>query len=189
MDKTQFELTMEGVIAMGYEDEIEWARNVQPCTNGHDFLMEYVWVVLNSGMKNQIARQIFDRIVKAWGNGEETWTAFGHKGKVKAIDQVRSNYPDYFQMYLDVEDKISYLKSLPFIGGITCYHLAKNLGHDCAKPDRHLIRIAEHYKTTPEALCKKLSDETGERVATVDLVLWRAANLGIINTQKMNLTI
>lgn len=189
MDKTQFELILETIISLGYSHEVEWARNVKPCTNANVFLMEYVWVVLNSGMKNQIARKIYDRITKAWGNGEETWTAFGHKGKVKAIDTVRNNYPEYFQNYLDAGDKIEFLKSLPFIGGITCFHLAKNLGHDCAKPDRHLVRIADHYKTTTEELCKKLSEETGERVATIDLVLWRAANLGIINTQKMNLTI
>ena len=60
---------------------------------------------------------------------------------------------------------------------ITCWHLAKNYGHDCAKPDRYLTRIAGAEGT--HDLCARLAKETGDRIATVDLVIWRAANLGL----------
>ena len=75
---------------------------------------------------------------------------------------------------------MAYLESIPWIGGITKYHLAKNLGFDCCKPDRHLVRISKEYNTSPEELCKRISEATGDRVATVDLVIWRVANLGLI---------
>ena len=48
------------------------------------------------------------------------------------------------------------------------------------KPDRHLVRIAEHYGTDCFTMCQKLSDEIGDRVGTVDYVIWRAANLKLI---------
>ena len=58
--------------------------------------------------------------------------------------------------------------------------LAKNLGVDCVKPDRHLVRIAKMYNTNPFDMCQKLSDLTGDSLNTVDTVIWRAANLRMI---------
>ena len=139
--------------------------------------------MLNSGMKNQIARQIETKIYEAWKRGESTSSAFGHKGKADAIEYVKNNREDIYNRYLQAENKIDFLQSLPWIGSITKWHLAKNLGFDCCKPDRHLMRIATQHNTTPEELCKKIAAETGDRIATVDLVIWRAANLGLIKTK------
>ena len=36
------------------------------------------------------------------------------------------------------------------------FHLARNLGLDFAKPDRHLQRIAQSYNTTPQELCEHI---------------------------------
>ena len=38
------------------------------------------------------------------------------------------------------------------------------------------------------ALCKSLADLSGDRIGTVDYVLWRAANLGIIKTRVFELS-
>jgi hypothetical protein len=51
---------------------------------------------------------------------------------------------------------------------------------DVCKPDRQLMRIAGRYRMTPEELCSTLAKKTGERIGTVDSVIWRAANLGMI---------
>jgi hypothetical protein len=170
----------EKVIDAGYSKDVEWAENLKPCISADNFFCEYMWVVLNSGMKNQIAAQIERRIYDAWERGESTVSAFGHKGKVTAIEFVRQNRDRLFNLYLYSEDKLACLEALPWIGKLTKYHLAKNLGHDCCKPDRHLMRIAKRYNSTPDSLCKRLSAETGDRIALVDLVIWRAANLGMI---------
>ena len=71
-------------------------------------------------------------------------------------------------------DPIETLQSLPFIGPITAVHLAKNLGLDVAKPDRHLVRLTEWlgYSCASE-LCTQIASETGEQVKVVDLILWR----------------
>lgn len=180
MNKERFIEIMQTVCAMGYFDEIKWQRELQPCSDADTFFSETCWVILNSGMKEQIARKIWQRIQAVWYQGGNTIDAFKHAGKVKAIDFVASNHNKLFAEYNNAEDKITFLQTIPFIGKITCWHLAKNLGHDCVKPDRHLVRIATQYNTTPDELCAELSKQTGEKKSVVDIVLWRACNLKII---------
>ena len=170
----------EKIIKMGYSNDVDWADDLKPCTEASGFFCEYVFVVVNSGMKAQIARGIYNKIMKALNDGSPVSDAFGHPGKRKAILHVLSQYHRLFEQYQEAEDKLEFLKSLPWIGDITKYHLAKNLGHDVVKPDRHLVRIAKKYKTTPTAMCQKLADRLSEKLVTVDTVIWRAANLGLI---------
>ncbi len=171
------------VIDQGFEKDIDWSESLIECTDDLNFFEEAAWVIINSGMKNQVAIKIWKRIVKAMSNQKPVSSAFNHKGKVAAIEYVWVNRKKLLGEYLlknnDV-DRIEFLVTIPWIGNITKYHLAKNLGMDVCKPDRHLVRIAKKYKLSPEELCKKLAIATGDRVATVDYVLWRAANLGEI---------
>ena len=56
--------------------------------------------------------------------------------------------------------------------------LAKNLGVDTAKPDRHLVRVAEATGyASPASLCEHLARMVGDTVAVVDLVIWRFATI------------
>ena len=165
------------LVALGYGAEITWAQSVKPVDDAVTFWAEFAWVVLNSGMKEQIARQIWNRVRPAVENGRSAATVFGHKGKSAAIDYVYANRERLLGEYIIAVDKLAWLQGLPWIGKITCWHLAKNYGLDCAKPDRHLVRIAG--EEGPHALCARLAKASGDRVATVDLVIWRAANLGL----------
>jgi len=180
MEVTRFQELREMVIAAGFGDEIVWQESLKPCDNADEFFNQYMWVVLSSGMKNQVARIIESRIYAAWAAGKPTSSAFNHQGKVKAIDIVRLNKDLYFNRWKNTQDKILCLNKMPWIGSITAWHLAKNLGDDVVKPDRHLVRLSQAEKTTPQELCQHLADQTGYRIATVDLILWRAANLGFI---------
>lgn len=180
MTAEEFNIILYAVIRAGYEQEIQWQRDLNPVSDSGTFYREASWVILNSGMRNQVAIKIWKKIRDSWEVGGKAHDVFGHKGKSDAIEYIRDNAIYLFCKYLETEDKISYLRSLPWIGPITCYHLAKNLGIDCVKPDRHLVRVAGQYGTTPEALCKRLSEETGEKVCVIDIVLWRACNLKII---------
>ncbi len=168
------------VMDAGYAEEIEWASNIKTCGNSVDFLCETCWVIINSGMKEQIARKIWERIQEAWSSGSDSSSVFKHCGKCDAMELVRNNHEKMFTKWEQSENKIEFLQSIPYIGKITVWHLAKNLGMDVCKPDRHLVRIAATYNTTPEKLCSDLSTATGDRIATVDTVIWRAANLGFI---------
>ena len=178
----------EAIIKKGYADEIIWAEDLKPCKDWTDFFFEYVFVVCNSGMKYTIAIVIYRKIIEAIKAHENVRSVFGHPGKAAAIEKVRENALHYFAKYQACKtdiDKIAYLETLPWIGKITKYHLAKNLGiTTVAKPDRHLDRIAKKYGTTPQEMCEQLSRSIGDTVAVVDLVIWRAASLGIVYKLK-----
>ena len=78
---------------------------------------------------------------------------------------------------------LDFCDSLPWIGGITKYHLAKNFGAQVAKPDVHLVRLAEREGCAPQQLCERLAAATGWRVITVDTLLWRACANGFIDSR------
>jgi len=69
------------------------------------------------------------------------------------------------------------LRRLPYVGPVTCFHLARNLGMlECVKPDLHLVRMAEHwgYPGCVE-MCEDLRPD-GMPLGIVDLILWYAAS-------------
>jgi len=168
------------IIKLGYAKEIDWSDNLVPCESATDFFNEYIWVVLCAGMKEQVVRKIFDNIKNAIQKDKPISSAFKHVGKVSAIMKMAISYKDTFKKFRASNDKLSFLKTLPWIGEITKFHLAKNLGLDFVKPDRHLVRIATKNETNPFKMCKEISEATGDRLATVDVVIWRAANLGLV---------
>lgn len=171
------------IIALGFADEIAWAANIQPCTSADDFAIEFTFVVCNSGMKAQIARRIFERIRLAQDHEESAHTVFGHKGKASAIDAMWAGREEKFHEFSMLDSdaaRVDFLATLPWIGQITKWHLAKNLGVNCCKPDRHLVRIAAASNETPAELCERIAEDLGDKVAVVDLVIWRAANQRLV---------
>lgn len=138
--------------------------------SAESFFWEYVYVVLNTGMKNAVAERIFNRYVST-----RDLSVIGHLGKRKAIKLALNNSERWFAELKDIDNKLLYLETLPFIGSVTRYHLARNLGLDYAKPDRHLKRLAEAYGygSDVQRMCEDLAVEKNLRVGTVDVVLWR----------------
>lgn len=170
----------------GYGEELEWSENVKPPTSAKDFAWEAIFVICNSGMKHTIATQIYDRVQTELGDGGVAFNVFKHPGKAAAIDRIFADRFKLYEAYMALETdelRLSFLESLPWIGGITKYHLAKNFGVDVAKPDVHLQRLADQEGVTAQQLCERLAAESGHRVATVDLVLWRACAIGLINSR------
>lgn len=85
----------------------------------------------------------------------------------------RLGWSRFFDEYLKSVDTIG---RLPFIGSITKYHLARNLGFDAVKPDVHLTRMAERYGfLDARSLCVYLATIYDMRVGVVDFVLWAYA--------------
>lgn len=174
----------QAVIEAGYAHDIDWAQTVAAPVDADAFATALVYVICNSGMRAQVARQIFERIMVELRAGRKvTRRVFGHKGKVAAIEDLWARREELLTQYRAAPDKVAFLAGVKFIGKITKWHAAKNLGADVMKPDRHLVRIADRYQLTPHELCQRLADATGDRIGTVDVVLWRAANLGIIRTR------
>lgn len=169
---------------MGHAGDYEWSQSLKPPASPEALACEYAWVVINSGMKNTVARKIMDRVWPLLTAGKSIAPAFGHVGKVAGIERVWLYRADYFTCFHSALDVLVWCESLPWIGPITKYHLAKNLGADVAKPDRWLVRLADAEGETVADLCERLARESGDRIATVDVVLWRACAIGVLTVNN-----
>ena len=176
--------------ANGFQREIDWCEN-RPTLNqmlDNDVLREYAWVVFNSGMRNSVIEAKWQDLCKAfrWFNlksilddeeavRQDVLNVFGHNGKVDAvIEMAKELWCESANFRESVKQTpLDTLKDLSFIGDITKYHLARNLGFDYIKPDRHLQRLADEYGMTPFEFCDLIHDETGRRLGTIDVILWR----------------
>lgn len=167
---------------VGRED-IAWSETLAPPTDAADFAREVIFVICNSGMKNTVARRIYDRVIDELDLDGSAAAAFGHRGKASAIDHIWRDRDRLYREFMEAEDKLAFCGGLPWIGEITKYHVAKNFGADVAKPDVHLQRLADREGVTPQALCERLAAASGYRAATVDTLLWRACANGILNSK------
>lgn len=194
--KTKYLFCKEEVIRQGYDDEIIWQASL--CfddLNESTFLRELAWVILSCGFRERVIRRLFTNISECFYNwsssdiiviNKESCYAnslryFNNKSKISAIIQSacilnKMNF-NKFKIGLS-ENPIKLLQQFPYVGPITTYHLAKNIGIPVAKPDRHLVRIAkaEGYGDVQE-LCKEISLLCGDSISIVDLVLWRYATI------------
>ena len=184
------------VVQAGFDHELDWQAEVslETSTEG-DFLRESGWVILSTGLRERYVRERFHLVSGAfldWRSAAEicrqsercrrlALAAFAHSGKIDAILEIVGIVAEVG--YDRVKEKIrsgdvGYLRELPYIGPVTSFHLAKNLGLDVVKPDRHLVRMARAAGyTSPLKMCSEIATVVGESVAVVDLVCWRFATL------------
>jgi hypothetical protein len=163
-------------------EDIAWAESLKPPSDPDAFASEAIFVICNSGMKNTVARRIYHKVQEALEQGTPVRDVFRHEGKAAAIEEIWRERATLMGLYLSADDKLAFCESLPWIGGITKYHLAKNFGADVAKPDVHLQRLAQREGCSAQELCERLAEATGWRVATVDTLLWRACANGVIDS-------
>ncbi len=192
------------VIRSGYSDEIDWqdSRNISEVTES-EFLKEGAWVILNSGIREQIIRARFQKISEAflfWESSAKirvnkpncrtaALDVFNHQNKISAIIDMAEKIDDIgFKQCREniINNGIEYLRTFRHIGPVTSFHLAKNIGLDVAKPDRHLVRFAEKFGFTDvNEFCEPIARMTGDRISTIDLVFWRYANLAFGNADLL----
>jgi hypothetical protein len=192
-----FYLLAKGVVVgEGYGHEIAWQDSVRFSEVDESFfLREAAWVVLSCGMRESVVRSKFQSFSDAFYNWlsarrirtnahrcrKSAFRIFGHAGKIDSIIEIASSVDTFG--FEAIRNKIQaegvlFLQSLPFVGPTTCYHLAKNLGLDVVKPDRHLLRISTLMGyPNPAELCGAIASSVGDRVSVVDLVIWRYATL------------
>lgn len=167
-----------------YREEIKYIRQLlEKGTEGltaDEFFRQYVYVVLCSYWKEQYARKEWEKFFRT-GDLNSISNRIKRAAVANALNHVEKWHTELMQRQKD-ENKLIYIRSLPFMGGEALgYHLARNIGIDCVKPDRHLKRFAEQFGfKTPIELCQHVRDEIGgsEKVGLIDLVFWRTANLG-----------
>ncbi len=186
----------ESVLSQGYNDEIVWQDSLDlRYIDVKTFYSEYAWVVLSCGMNEIVVRKKFSSLsdrFEFWSNPNKVskrpkqytksgLEVFNHPGKINAIVWM-AQYLSEISFSEEMEKirnlGVECLKEYPFMGPASSMHFAKNIGLYVSKPDRHLVRIAEHlgYKST-EYLCKEISNTIGEKESIIDLILWRYATI------------
>lgn len=186
----------EAVIRAGFRDEISWQESINfDYVTESDFLREHAWVTLSAGMKERVVRNHFRGVTSSFHDFQSAEVIienkcacrrlalqhFNNQKKIDAIllmaNRIYSEGFDKFKRSLYF-NPLETLKSLPYIGPVTCFHLAKNIGIQVAKPDRHLTRLASLYGYDDvQRFCNDISLRTGDGVPVVDIVLWRFASI------------
>ena len=184
------------VISAGYAQEIDWQEDITFADLTEErFLREFAWVAFSSGFRESVLRNKFDGLVNAFlgltraseiiinkcACRDSALRIFGHRGKVsavldtcKVIDSVGFTA---FRSQLELGG-VEFISRLPFMGPATSYHLAKNVGLNVVKPDRHLVRIANGSGfESPQELCQSINAVVGDAISVVDIVIWRYATL------------
>ncbi len=156
-----------------------------------DFLREAAWVILCSGFRERNVRRVFNHISLCFCDWESAsaildvdpicrvaaMASFRNPAKLGAI--VASALHVHRQGFVAFKQAVlaaplSELRRLPHIGPTTVWHLAKNLGLDVAKPDRHLARISSAFGfANPDHFCTAIAGVSEEKKNVVDLIVWR----------------
>lgn len=193
------------IIGKGFGNEIDWQQeNSYDKITEQKFLNEISWVILASGMNDKVVRKVFPLIKKImfdFNSSEliyknrrqclnKSLKIFNHKGKISAIIFVAEYVKKQtFEVvnYRIMKGGIDFIKTFPYMGNATSFHLAKNIGLDYSKPDRHLVRISSSLGfNNPNELCYEISNRIQEKISLIDLVLWRYATLDKNYLKKLN---
>lgn len=173
------------------EQTLERWRSETParCTD-RDLLAEYGWVVVSCGLTPHVATKQWPRFTAAFRNWAPVEVAgnriavrtevLSFNRNARKLDAILdfaddlAREPGLMQRLaaMDLKLVMAKLSMLPFVGANNRYHLARNLGWDVVVKTGPVPRLAAYLETTSEALCERIAAETGERIRTVDLVLW-----------------
>ena len=197
-------------------DEIRYMLNNNVVFRADDFAYECFYVVCVAGFKQDYAKAMCNKIIKLTKENknftiEDLSKIYGNKLKVKAIKNIWDNrefYKNKFYELKNINDKVEFLGTIPYIGNITKYHLARNLGLNFVKYDIWIQRLGvalygtedfvskvNNTKLIPEIkyfcdiMFKKLEEEIGEKVGFIDVVLWRSCQKGLIKINNKDVFI
>lgn len=189
-----------------YQEEIDRISSTRFSEVTADFFFrEFTWVVHATGFSAKAVGKFMPRLLEAYGHyatlGTENVqdsilrvaTVCNNPQKIRAVHQMATKivsgtqtrtWAEYRDSELDTPEK---LVKLPYIGKVTCFHLARNIGLlECVKPDLHLIRMAEHWGFEDcTAMCKFMRGNSNIPLGIVDLVLWYGAStFGTLEIKK-----
>ncbi len=172
-------------------------------TNYQTFMQQYSHVVLVSGFRFKTVKKIWEDFEGAFCSwcpdvSPDEWDInkalelFQNKRKVLAIEKTgRKLWGKAFtewwnKIQNDVDTALIEFEQLDYIGLVTKYHLARNLGYDCYKSDRWIKRVSKACGLSPDQLFAELKKETGDSYAIIDIIIWRACEQKVLVPQSMD---
>lgn len=159
------------------------------CTD-RDLFMEYGWVVIACGLTPHVVYKYWPALSEAFCDWQPTEVARRPKdvriaalgvmknprkiGAIVDFAEDLAREPGFMARLAaaPLKEALAKFSTLPFVGANNRYHLARNLGWDVVVRTGPVPRLAAYLQTTAEELCAAIAAETGERIRTVDLVLW-----------------
>ncbi|MDR1425826.1 MAG: hypothetical protein LBI70_02430 [Rickettsiales bacterium] len=179
--------------------------------SSEEFAWECFYVICVAGFRQDIAKAMCEKIIDFISKNpdcsrDDLDKIYGNKSKVAAIWDIwcnRDRYRKKFYSLATPGEKVDFLGTLPYVGNITKYHLARNLGLNFVKYDIWIQRLGTAFygeledmalvnnsKLIPKikGYCDRMFEElfskTGEQIGFIDVVLWRACQKGLIKIQN-----
>lgn len=164
---------------------VEWARTLQRPKNAADLALRLVSAVITSGYSYHSGMGVLKRVEQALVNNLPVFSVFKNKRKAGAIEKIWSERQSLLKQFKTIStetEALNWCDGIPFIRGPAVrFQALRDLGAaDVAKPDRLMERIAARAGESVRHLTERLSRLTSDRVGVVDMVLWYAASIGII---------
>lgn len=170
-----------------------WRNLPQPSEIRDEFFYcELSWCVYNAGMKEIVVRSKWPSLKRAFREFnpdaviilkenvlKDALKAFNHPGKAKAVitaaEMIIRDRPMSGKFAsMNEEEALRYIAGFPYIGSVTKYHVARNIGYDVVKPDRHLVRLAQFFGyENPVDLVRDVAKICSERLGYIDYVFWQ----------------
>jgi len=191
-----YDYAKEVVAQQGYIHESKWVESVLSTRlYGHitkkRFFRECVWVIFCSGFKAEIVQDKWQSISLMFNDFEIDMldtedvddlikqSPIKNRQKLKAIIRIAkiltSDFIDNLRNLESIDEILLFLKQLPYIGEVTVWHLMRNIGIDCFKPDRHIVKLALILSLRPSELFQQILDAgRTEYIGVADVILWRA---------------
>jgi hypothetical protein len=177
-----FDKAIKCIREVGYQWEIDLVQNrtfdQMTVTKFRD---EYTFCCMHSsGLANNTVTknlELFDAALKRMDT--DPFAKLPNKFLREAVREIWSRPSFYFNQILACKtdrERIKVIRSLPRMGGdASGWHLARNLGIDCVKPDRWMWRITTKYGyESPLDLALFIQKHRPEyRIGTVDVIFWR----------------
>ncbi len=188
-------------------DEIRENLLERKICNPDEFAQHCVYVILAGGFSQKTAKKIYAKIIENIDKNKDASFdsligLFNNKNKINAICKIWKNREilcrDYYKCN-DLDSRLQFLQKLPHIGKITANHLARNLGEDVVKYDIWIQRLGCLYAgnqriaekidngnldSDVRSACDKmfahLVNQTGLPRGYIDVILWKACQIGLI---------
>lgn len=199
-------------VLLNYKDEFDRISNMKfEELTDHKFFHEYVWTVHTTGFSAKAVSKFFPRLMEAYNNyvwlsTNDFELAFdrirkvcNNKQKAKAVHGTAKLMVDgiielgWERFRLERLSTPILLQKFPYVGKITCHHIARNIGLlDSVKPDLHLVRMAKYWgfqdcKSMCESIQKMdaITSGTELKLGIIDLVLWySSSHYGSLNIRQ-----
>lgn len=167
-----------------------WRSERPETRSDQDLLAEYGWVVVSCGMTAHVTSKLWPGLTEAFHAWQPAAVA-AHPVDVRVAALGVLKHPRKIGAVIDfaedlarepglmarlaakpVEEALAFMQTLPWVGANSKYHLARNLGWDVVVRTGPVPRLAAYLLTTPDDLVARTAQAVGERIRTVDMVLW-----------------